>query len=70
MCEIHHPALAEHDVEVQLLGERLPQNQGLFVNVSRFVPQVVGPYNRRVSAGIAAADPTLLDHRNIGDSVL
>ena len=70
MCEIHHAALAEHDVEVQLLGERLPQNQGLFVNVSRFVPQVVGPYNRRVSAGIAAADPTLLDHRNIGDAVL
>jgi hypothetical protein len=34
------------------------------------VPQIVRPHDRRVAAGIAAAEPALLEHGDIGDAVV
>ncbi len=70
VSEVQHAALAEHHVEVEVLGEPLPELHRLLVQVRRLVPQVVGADDRRVAARVAAADPALLQHRDVGDAVL
>ncbi len=68
--EVHHAALAEHHVVVQVLRQPFPQLHRLLVQRGRFVPQIVRAHDRRVARGIAAADPALLEHRDVGDAVL
>src|SRR4051812_23351224 len=41
--QVEHPALAEEEVVVQLLGQLLPQLQRELVDPGALVPQVVGP---------------------------
>ena len=64
------PALREHDVVVELLGETFPQLQGVLVDGRALVLEVVGADDGGVASRIAAADPTLLQHGDGGQPVL
>ena len=66
----HQTALREHQIEVELLAEPLPQPHGVLVESRRFIGEVVGADDRRVAAGVAAPDPALLQHSDIVDAVL
>ena len=68
--EMQHAALAEHDVEVQLLGEPLPQLDRVIVDASALVPEVVGADDRRIAPGVAAAEPALFEHGHVAHAVL
>ena len=68
--EIEHAALAEHDVEVEVLAQAFPKSQGMLVELGVGAQQVVGAHDRGVASGVAAAQPALLQHRDIGDAVL
>ena len=67
--QVEHAALAEHQVVVQLLRETLPELQRMLVERGALVPQVVGADHRGVAPGVAAAEPALLQHRDIADPV-
>ena len=67
----HHDAARRiHDVVVQILGEPVPQLQRVVVDAGALVIEVVGADDGGVAAGIAAAEPALFQHRDIGDAVL
>ncbi len=68
--EVEHAALAQHDVEVQLLRQRLEELQRVLINRGAFIPQVVRAHDRGVAPGVAAAEPTTLEHRDLADAVL
>ena len=68
--EIEHPTMAHHDVEVELTPEPLPELHGVVVDGGAFVVEIVGADNRRVAPGVAAAEPALVDKRNIAEPVL
>ena len=69
MREVEDAAMAHHDVEVELAAERLPEVERVIVDRGALVEEVVGADDRGVAAGIAAADPALLDHGDIGHAV-
>ena len=68
--EHHDAARRVHDVVVELLREVLPQLHRVVVDRDALVEQVVRADDGRVAAGVAAADPALLDDRDVGESVL
>ena len=70
VAEAHHPPRAEHDVEVEFLAQALPQLEREVIEARRFVAQVVGAHDGGVAAGVAAAQISLFDDRDIGDAVL
>ena len=70
VAEVHHAALAEHDIEVEFLTQPLPQLQGLFIQMCGLVPQIVRANDRRIAAGITAANPPFLEHGNPSDIML
>ncbi len=70
MREHHHAALRKHHVVVEHLRERLPELDRMVVERGAFVEQVVRADDRRVAAGVAAADPALLEHGDIAQTVL
>ena len=65
-----HAARRVHHVVVQLLRQALPQLQRVLVERREFLPEVIGADDRGVAPGIAAAEPALLQDRDIGDAVL
>ena len=67
--QVQHAALAEHQVVVELLRQPLPELQRMLVERGALVPQIVGADHRGVAPGVAAAEPALLQHRDIGDAV-
>src|SRR3546814_3569790 len=69
MRQGQNATLAEHDVEVELLAQSLPQLQRMLVDRRRFVPEIVGAADGGVAAGVAAADPALLQHRDVAAAV-
>ncbi len=66
----HHPALGEHDVVVQLLGQAFPQLYGVVVETGAFIEQVVGADDGGVAAGVAAAQPALFQDGDVAHAVL
>src|SRR3984957_19078524 len=66
----HHPAWRIHDVLIELPRQALPQLQRVFIERCRFLPEVIGADDRGVAPGIAAAEPALLQHRDIVEAVL
>ena len=67
----HHAAARRiHDVVVELLRQVLPQVQGVVIKRLALFPEVVRADDRRVAAGVAAAEPALLDDRNVPHAVL
>ena len=67
--QVQYAALAQHDVEIELAGQALPELQPVFVDRSALVPQVVGADDGRVARDIAAGEPALFHHGDIGDAV-
>lgn len=65
----HHAPLREHDVVIQFLGQPFPQLHGMFVERGAFVIEIIGPDDGRIAARIAAAKPTFVDHRDVGDAM-
>ena len=65
----HHAARREHDVVVQFLREVFPQLERMVVERGAFVEQVVGADDGGVAPGVAAADPALLEHRDVRETV-
>ena len=70
LAQHQEAAGGEHDVVVQVLAQRLIEAAGLFVDRGRGVLQVVRTDDGGVPPGVAAAEPALLDHRDIGDAVV
>src|SRR5690606_13411706 len=70
MSQIQGTAMAHHDVVVELAAKSLPQFERVIVDRRALVEEVVGADDRRVPPGIAAADPALLHHRDIGQPML
>jgi hypothetical protein len=68
--EVQHTALAEKDRVAEVVLETLPQLQRVFVDLRTLVPQVVRPDQGRVAGHVAAGEPTLLEHRHVGDAVV
>ena len=68
--EHHHAARRVHHVVVELAREALPQLQRMLVERGRFLPQIVRAQDRRVAAGVAAAEPALFEHGDIAQPVL
>ena len=64
------PRLAEHQVEVQFLGQAFPELQGEFVDVGGLVPEVVGPDDLGVAPGVAASDVPLFQDGDAADAML
>ena len=67
--EHHHAALGVHHVEIEVLRKPVPQLQGMIVEVRALIIEIVGPNDGRVAPGVSATQPTLFNHRDIGDAV-
>ena len=66
----HHDAARRiHDIVVELLRQSLPQLQGVLIERGRFLPEVIGADDCGVPPRVAAAEPALLQHRDIAEAV-
>ena len=70
MIEVQHAALADHRVVIEILLQSFPQLHRQFVERDIAGQQIVGADDGGVAADIAAADPALLEHGDVGESVL
>jgi hypothetical protein len=66
---LHHAALRQHDVVVQLPRQPLVERQREVVERRAFGIEIVRADRRGVAAGIAAAQPAALDHRDIAQAM-
>jgi hypothetical protein len=66
----HHAARRIHHVVIEVLRQPVPQLQRVVIEPRTFVIEIVGADDGGVAAGVAAAEPALLDHCDIGDAVL
>jgi hypothetical protein len=69
MGQVDDTALAEHDIEVEILGKSLPELQGVVVEVRVRFQHVVGTHDGGIAPGVATPQPALFQHRNIADAV-
>jgi hypothetical protein len=70
VCEVQHAALAELEVGSQVVLEPLPELQRVLVDRRALVPQVVRTDDRGVPRHVAAGQPALLEHADVGDPVV
>jgi hypothetical protein len=68
--EFQHPALAQHDIEVEVRGQRLVQAQRMLVKSRAFGVEIIGSADLGIAAGVAAAEPAFFKHGDVADSVL
>src|SRR3546814_2956337 len=68
--EVEDRALREHDVVVEVLRQPLPQLHRVLVEVGVGGQQVVGAHDGGVASDVAAAEPALLQHGDVGDAVV
>ena len=69
VADVVDATLAEHDVVIQVLAEPLPELHGLLVQQRRLGPKIVGANDGRIAAGIAAADPALLENGHVAHAM-
>src|SRR5690242_11118778 len=69
VAERDHAALRQHDIVVEVLRQPLIEAMRQPVERDAFRIVVVGAHHRGVAAGIAAADPALLEEGDIADPV-
>ncbi len=67
--EVQHTALTQHDVEIEFLAQSFIKLQCLLVDSRALIPQIVRADDSRVAAGVAAAQPALLENSHVGDAV-
>src|SRR3546814_18194132 len=53
-----------------LIGQLLVELDRKFVKGSRFREEIIRADDRRVAAGVAAADPAALDERDVGETMV
>ena len=70
MGQVQHPALAELEIRAEVLLEALPELQRVLVDGGRLVEQVVRADDRGVAGHVAAAEPSALEDRDVGDAVV
>ena len=70
VIQVQHATLADHGVVVQGLLQAFPELHRQFVEGDVAGQQIIGADDRRVAADIAAADPALFEHGDIGEAVL
>ena len=68
--EHHHPARRVHHVVIQDLGKVPPHLHGMIVEGRALVEEIVRADDGGVAAGVAAADPALFEHGDVGHPVL
>ena len=68
--EVEHAALAEQDRVAEVVLEALPQLQRVLVDLGAFIPQIVRPDQRGIAGHVAAREPALLEHGDVGDAVV
>ena len=68
--QINHAALTEHNIEVQLLAQVLPQPEGELIKQRALVEQIIGTHHRGIARGIAASEPATLYHGDVTVAVL
>ena len=66
----HHPTRRKHDIVVQILAHRFIKAARLFINRGRWILKIVGTNDCRVTACVAAAQPTFFQDRDIFDAVV
>ena len=62
--------LAEHHVVVEFVAQVLPELERMLVELPVARHHVVRAHDRRVAPGIAAAQPALLQHRDVAHAVI
>ena len=62
MRKIEDAALAQHHVEIELARQPFIEPEREVVEGDRFGIEIVRPHDGGVAAGVAAAEPALLDH--------
>ncbi len=67
--EHHHATRREHDVVIQYLREVFPKLQRVIVKRGAFVEEVIRADDGGVAPGVAAADPSLLEHGDVRQTV-
>ena len=65
MSKIEHTPLTEHHVVVQLLGQPLPQLQRVLIEFGIAIKLIVGTHDGSIATGVATAQPTFFEYRNI-----
>jgi hypothetical protein len=68
--EHHDAARRVHDVVVEFGRQVLPQLERVLIQGCALVVEVVRADDRGVAPGVAAAEPALLDHGDVGEAVL
>ena len=66
---IEHAPLAHHGVVVEVLLQALPQLHRPLIERNVAGKEIVGADDGGVAPDIAASEPTLLQHGNVGDAV-
>ena len=69
VAQVHHAALAEHHVVIDVLRQAFPQFHGFFIQGRRLVPQVIGAHDGGVARSVAAAQPAPLHHGDVAHAV-
>ena len=62
MRKIEDAALAQHHVEIELAREPLIEPERQIIEGDRLGIEIIRPHDGGVAAGVAAAEPALLDH--------
>jgi len=70
MADIDDAAGREHDIEVEVAAQALPQLEGVLVEQGIARQQIVRAHDGGVAAGIAAADIALLQNRDVMNAVI
>ena len=70
MQEYEYAARAVHHVEVELARQPLPKLERHLVEVRVGIEQIVRAHDRGVAPGVAAAEVALLEHGDVGETVL
>ena len=70
VAQIEDAALAEHDVEVQVMGQPLPELERVLVEKGGLVPEIVRADDGGVARRVAAAEVALLDDGDVACAVV
>ena len=68
--EVHHAALAEQEVVLELLRQDFPELEGVLVDGRALVPEVVGTDDGGVPGHVAAGQPALFEDGDVGHAVV
>ena len=68
--EVQQPPLGEHDVVIEFRGQAFPESDCVVVEGRGLGQEIVRAHHRGVPTGVAAAEPALLQHCDVANTVL